>query len=177
MGGGAWAAVARVVSISIAPATLADANEVSAIEESVFADPWSANSFRSLPGDPRVYFACAKAPANGAGADSAKVGAAGGVVGYVVAIFAADEGEIANLAVASDARGRGIGAGLLDAALRHAKERGANALYLEVRESNSAARHLYGARGFKEVGRRRGYYQRPVEDALILRRLVGPGLK
>lgn len=177
MGGGARPAVARIMSVSIAPATLADANEVSVIEAAVFADPWSANSFRCLPGDPRVYFACAKARANGAGPDVVTVDASEGVVGYVVTIFAADEGEIANLAVASGARGQGIGARLLDAALRDAEGRGANTLYLEVRESNSAARHLYGARGFKEVGHRRGYYQRPVEDALILRRIVRPGLK
>jgi len=44
--------------------------------------------------------------------------------------------------------------------------------FLEVRESNDAARGLYGSRGFSEIGRRRGYYRRPVEDALVMRRVL-----
>ena len=47
---------------------------------------------------------------------------------------------------------------------------GVRSLYLEVRESNSAARALYAALGFQQVGRRRGYYQHPSEDALLLKR-------
>ena len=52
-------------------------------------------------------------------------------------------------------------------------EAGVRALYLEVRESNSAARALYESLGFEQVGRRRGYYQYPSEDALLLRRDLG----
>ena len=48
--------------------------------------------------------------------------------------------------------------------------RGIEAVYLEVRDSNQRARQLYRSRGFEEVGRRRGYYRRPVEDAIVLRR-------
>jgi len=46
------------------------------------------------------------------------------------------------------------------------------AVYLEVRDSNARARGLYRSRGFEEVGRRRGYYQHPVEDAIVLRRTL-----
>jgi len=66
-------------------------------------------------------------------------------------------------------RRQGIGASLLDAALAEGRRRGAQNMYLEVRESNSAARRLYASRGFEELGRRRGYYKRPVEDAIVLR--------
>jgi ribosomal-protein-alanine N-acetyltransferase len=59
---------------------------------------------------------------------------------------------------------------LLDRVVDTAMESGARALYLEVRESNVAARALYQSRRFDIVGRRRGYYQRPAEDALVLRR-------
>jgi [ribosomal protein S18]-alanine N-acetyltransferase len=163
------------MTVAIGPVTLADTEQVAAIERAAFADPWSANAFRALPGDPRVYFACARD--TGAGDSVAGPDAPKRVLGYVVAIFAADEGEIANLAVAPDAQRRGIGARLLDSALSEAERRGAAVLYLEVRESNEAARGLYRSRGFHEVGRRRSYYQRPVEDALLLRRSVGPGLK
>jgi ribosomal-protein-alanine N-acetyltransferase len=49
------------------------------------------------------------------------------------------------------------------------RRRGALNMYLEVRESNDAARRLYASRGFLEIGRRRGYYRRPAEDAIVLR--------
>jgi ribosomal-protein-alanine N-acetyltransferase len=61
---------------------------------------------------------------------------------------------------------------LLDAALAEARARGADEIFLEVRNSNAPARALYGSRGFKEVGRRPNYYRRPVEDAIVLRRTL-----
>jgi [ribosomal protein S18]-alanine N-acetyltransferase len=85
-----------------------------------------------------------------------------------------DEGELANLAVAPDLRGQGIAGALLDAMLSDASRRGITQVYLEVRESNTAARHLYAARGFGEIGRRKSYYRSPTEDALILRRTIDP---
>lgn len=135
-----------------------DLARIAALERECFSDPWSASAFRDLEGNSRVQFLCARE------------GADGPVLGYVVAWFAADEGEIANLAVAPDARGRGIGAALLDAALTQAEQMRVSAVYLEVRDSNQTARRLYESRGFAEVGRRRDYYRRPVEDAVILRR-------
>jgi ribosomal-protein-alanine N-acetyltransferase len=62
---------------------------------------------------------------------------------------------------------------LLDAAIVAAEEHRAEALYLDVRESNVRARELYGSRGFVPVGRRRRYYRRPSEDAIVLRRAIG----
>jgi len=158
------------MTVIVRDVTVADTLRISEIEDSVFVDPWSANTFRSLPGDPRVMFVCAAE--SGVGLD-----ASDRVVGYVVAIFAADEGEIANLAVAVEAQGRGVGQVLLDAVIADAGRRGTATLYLEVRESNSAARRLYRSRKFEEVGRRRGYYQRPTEDALLLRLSLGSQLK
>ena len=78
------------------------------------------------------------------------------------------------LAVAPVARRRGIGGLLLDEVVAGATRAGVRSLYLEVRESNSAARALYESRRFLPVGRRRGYYQRPPEDALLLRRDLAP---
>ena len=91
-----------------------------------------------------------------------------------MALLYGEEGEIADLAVAPAARRRGIGGVLLDRVVATAMESGVGALYLEVRESNVAARALYQSRGFDMVGRRRGYYSRPAEDALLLRRSLGP---
>jgi len=147
----------------VRPATRRDVERIVAIERAAFSDPWSHDSFVALLVNPRVLFAVADWPAERGGT---------GVVGYVVAWFVVDEAEVANVAVAPDARGRGIGARLLDEALRAARDRGASSVYLEVRDSNAAARSLYETRGFVEVGRRRRYYRRPVEDALVMRRVL-----
>jgi len=94
---------------------------------------------------------------------------AGEVGGYVVALDAADEGEILNLAVAPGGRRIGLGRALVEAILGMLKDREVSHVYLEVRESNAPARALYAAQGFREVGRRKAYYRRPVEDAIVLR--------
>jgi len=133
----------------------ADIDAVLAIEHASFGDPWSRSAFLELVDDRRVAFLIADA---------------GGVVrGYVVAWFVLDEGEIGNLAVADEARRQGIGARLLDGAIAAVRTADVDSLYLEVRDSNAAARALYASRGFAEVGRRREYYRRPKEDALVLR--------
>lgn len=99
----------------------------------------------------------------------------GAVAGYVVTRAMADEGEILNLAVAADQRRRGVGRRLAGTALEQLAASGARTVYLEVRESNAAARRLYGSLGFAEVGRRQGYYRRPTEAALILRAAIPAG--
>jgi ribosomal-protein-alanine N-acetyltransferase len=137
-----------------------DVDDVAAIERRAFSDPWSANSFRALFGNPLVHFAVAE--------DSIT----GQVFGYVVTWFVVDEGEIANLAVSDEARRTGIGARLLDHALEVARERRCQIVFLEVRESNAAARALYASRAFEVAGRRSKYYRKPVEDALVLRRAL-----
>ena len=95
--------------------------------------------------------------------------AEGRIVGYVVALDAADEGEILNLAVAPVMRRTGLGRALVHQILEALSDRGVRQVFLEVRESNAPARALYAALGFKEVGRRKQYYRRPVEDAIVLR--------
>jgi ribosomal-protein-alanine N-acetyltransferase len=144
---------------SIAVVTADDLPAVAEIEREVFSDPWSEKSFREALAHPSIYFVAAR-------------GDADELLGYVVAWFVADEGQIANLAVAPSGWGCGIGRSLLDAALREAVLRKATEVYLEVRDSNERARRLYRSRGFEEVGRRRGYYRRPVEDAIVLRRTL-----
>jgi ribosomal-protein-alanine N-acetyltransferase len=88
--------------------------------------------------------------------------------GFVLARVAADEAEILTLAVRPSARRLGLGATLLAEALRLAAENGAACMLLEVAEPNKAARALYAAFGFTEVGRRRRYYPDGA-DALVLR--------
>jgi ribosomal-protein-alanine N-acetyltransferase len=89
-------------------------------------------------------------------------------------MVAGAEAEVADLAVAPAARRRGIGRALIDRLLSDLEREGVLAVFLEVRESNRAARALYESRAFHGVGRRRGYYRFPLEDALLLKRELGP---
>lgn len=95
--------------------------------------------------------------------------------GFVVFRVHADESEILNIAVSVEARGRGLGARLLDAALLRAGAMGASACFLEVRESNLAAIALYRSRGFEAIARRSRYYRATHgrEDAIVMRRDTG----
>jgi ribosomal-protein-alanine N-acetyltransferase len=90
------------------------------------------------------------------------------VMGFIVARCFEDEWEIENVVVEAEARRQGLGALLLCNLMEHARREHARRIYLEVREGNSAARKLYERWGFREVGRRRGYYSAPPEDALLL---------
>ena len=94
------------------------------------------------------------------------------VCGLVVFRTMADEAEILNLAVGSTSRRRGIGSRLIENALAACKTAGVKRIFLEVRDSNDAARKFYLRMGFTEVGRRRKYYSEPMEDALVLARTV-----
>ena len=91
------------------------------------------------------------------------------VQGFLIARAVDNEWEIENLAVAGAARRRGLGTRLVGEFLDLARARGAEAVFLEVRESNSAACRLYEKWAFVESGRRKGYYQDPEEDAAIYR--------
>lgn len=121
------------------------------IERESFADHWAAKSF--------LEYSCVVAEIQGE------------IVGFLVSreIFAGSrdappEREILNLAVRMRFRRQGI-AGVL---LGHELSRGA-IFYLEVRESNTAARALYGKFGFREINRRTGYYRHPPETAIVMK--------
>jgi ribosomal-protein-alanine acetyltransferase len=91
------------------------------------------------------------------------------VQGFVIAREVGSEWEIENIAVAGPARRRGLGTRLLGELLDLARARGAEAIFLEVRQSNSAARSLYEKWAFIEGGCRKRYYKDPEEDAILYR--------
>ena len=91
------------------------------------------------------------------------------VVGFIVGRLVGAECEIENVAVTGSARRRGLGSRLLGEFMDTVRSREGREIWLEVRESNLAARALYEKWAFTESGRRKGYYQGPSEDALILR--------
>jgi len=90
-----------------------------------------------------------------------------GVQGFIVGRALEKEYEIENVVIAGAARRRGFGTRLVGEFLALARERGAETVFLEVRESNAAARRLYEKLTFTESGRRNLYYQRPEEDAIV----------
>ncbi|MEW6218960.1 MAG: ribosomal protein S18-alanine N-acetyltransferase [Thermodesulfobacteriota bacterium] len=91
--------------------------------------------------------------------------------GYIGLRLVVDEAEVLRLAVLPAHRGQGIGTRLVRHACAALEQEGAGRLFLEVRPSNTVARHLYAQAGFQPVGRRSHYYQQPDEPALILTRV------
>ena len=89
--------------------------------------------------------------------------------GMSLARGAADEAEVLTLAVDPAVQRHGLGRALLQQTLATARQRGANAMFLEVASGNGPGRALYAASGFVAVGCRRGYYP-DGGDALLLRR-------
>jgi ribosomal-protein-alanine acetyltransferase len=165
-------------SLRYRPASSADLPALAEIERASFSDPWSEDAFSSALALDRMLVRVAEQGGEweAGGPNGAVAGRDGGepIAGYVVALVSGAEADIADLAVAPRARRRGIGRSLLDRMLEELASRGVRSVFLEVRESNRAARALYAARGFEAVGRRRGYYRRPTEDALLLMRRIGP---
>lgn len=101
----------------------------------------------------------------------------GGLAGFANARIVADEMELLAVAVDGQFRRRGHGLKLLSAIEQAGAEAGALKSFLEVRASNSAAIRLYQKRGYVESGSRRSYYRDPVEDAVIMVRLLGVGTR
>ena len=131
-----------------------DVNVLVRLHATSFADAWSAEWIAKLLALPGTFVFLADGESGG----------------FVLVRAAGGEAEILTLAVAPAARRRGIGTVLISAACRRAQEMGAGAMFLEVGRTNEPAKALYTRLGFREVGRRRGYYQEPGgsnEDALV----------
>ena len=92
--------------------------------------------------------------------------------GFLVARIMGDEVEILNIAVDPAHRREGTGTALLEAAITAAHSRSAKTIYLEVRESNRAAIAFYVKHGFSKTAERRGYYNRPTENAVVMKKLT-----
>jgi ribosomal-protein-alanine N-acetyltransferase len=95
------------------------------------------------------------------------------LAGFILSRLAAEEAEILSVAVDKGARGRGLARKLLTLHMGRLAGLGIKAVFLEVDEANDPARRLYRRAGFREVGRRKGYYPKasaPAAAALILRR-------
>jgi [ribosomal protein S18]-alanine N-acetyltransferase len=135
----------------------ADLSQVAALEASSYAFPWSETIFRDCL---RAGYYCCIVEQEGA------------CVGYAVLSAGGGEAHVLNLCVAGPWRQRGLGSRLLQRVTEYATGAGAQEIFLEVRPSNTDAIRLYRARGFAQIGVRKGYYQAADgrEDAVVLRR-------
>lgn len=128
------------------------ADRLAAVHAEAFDAPWDAAAFAGLLDQEGVF--AVEAPD-----------------GFILMRAVAGEAEILTLAVRPPARRRGLGGQLVELGALGAADRGADRVFLEVAEDNTAARVLYARAGFEEAGRRRGYYARPDgsrRDALLL---------
>lgn len=91
------------------------------------------------------------------------------ILGFAILVYAADQADLPLIAVRKTKRHRGIGKLLLDTLCENGMARGVRFIFLEVRESNRVARHLYEAKGFEILTIRKAFYRAPVEDALLMR--------
>jgi len=136
-----------------------DIPAVKAIEDISFPNPWPASTFLGEIQHRPISHPYVAVQGKEAGES---------VVGYVVFWLIRDEVQINNIAVRPDARGQGLGEALLRRTLDLVREMGGAYVILEVRVSNQAAVGLYLKLGFAEIGRRKGYYFNPSEDALVM---------
>lgn len=139
--------------------TIEDASALSSLESRCFDLPWTEQSFaEAFTGETFHVFGIRETATSLSPRELA---------GYVAVYHTPDEVEILNIAVREDRRRRGYGRLLMATALQNAKERGILRGVLEVRISNAPAIRLYESFGFRQAGKRRGYYQDTGEDALI----------
>lgn len=154
---------ARAWDFSVEPLVREDAAALARLHAEDFARPWNEAEFAALL-EQRTVFGYAARQTGRGGAEPA---------GFALARLAAGEGEILTLAVARAHRRRGLGWLLMDAVLRALHRERAEALFLEVDETNLPAVNLYKRLGFHQVGYRARYYEnhgRPHTGALVMRR-------
>lgn len=130
--------------------------QVAELERVCFSEPWSQSSVAGELTNPLSHWlVCVEH---------------GTVLGYVGSQTVLGESDMMNVAVAPQARRKGIAQKLIFALMEALKRRGSHSLTLEVRCTNEPAIRLYQKLGFSQIGRRPNYYRNPKEDALILRK-------
>ena len=136
--------------------TKARLEQVMPIEEANFSIPWTETGFFTFLIRDDALFLVAEED--------------GEILGYLGILISFDESEITNVCVAEKARRRGIGRALMEELFRRMQERKVRVIHLDVRIGNTPARNLYESLGFVQDGMRKGYYDLPKEDAVLMSR-------
>ena len=143
--------------IEIVPMCPSHVPAISAMEAETFSTPWDEASIRGELENPLALWLV--------GVDEA-----GTVLGYVGSQTCFEDADILNVCVTPAARRRGIAEALMRELEARLVPKGVEKITLEVRASNEAAIRLYEKLGYAQVGVRKGYYEKPREDALILQK-------
>lgn len=133
----------------------ADLVAIASIEQSVHTAPWSSALLKESLHQHLCW----------------KLTKAEEIIAYLIAMPAGDEVEILNIAVARNWQRSGLARFLLNHLIEYAQKAQSGRIFLEVRQSNHAARNLYKSLGFTQAGLRKNYYAADIgkEDALIMR--------
>mgnify|MGYP002623792999 CR=1 FL=1 len=142
-----------------------DIPEIAQMEFDYFGVPWKEASIGHYMEQDNTLFIVAKHMEQG------KPGT-WQVAGYIALMSILNESELISIAVHEDYRNLGIARELLDIAYDMLKKRGSDLIHLEVRESNEAAIRLYESEGFEKDGVRKGYYDKPKEDAVLYTKVL-----
>lgn len=149
------------MNIVIEPMTKEHISQVVEIENQSFSLPWSESAFlESFSYDHAMFLVAVDYEYTDVKKSK--------VAGYIGMYKVLNEGDITNIAVSPQYRGRGVGLSLMNSLKELAQNKNIDNLFLEVRESNHTAIHLYEKVGFRRAGIRKNFYEKPVENAIVM---------
>lgn len=140
--------------IIISKATVEDAPGIAVVEKSSFSMPWSEKAILESMQLKNYIFLKAEADNR--------------VIGYIGFFFSVDSGDVTNIAVLPEYRRQGVGKQLLVKLIDECRNQKISSLLLEVRETNLGAMELYRKTGFEKIGVRKNFYEKPVENAVLM---------
>lgn len=144
----------KVQNMNIRTMNSTDVERICCIENECFSKPWSEESFLHAILREDTQYAVAEVEGN--------------IIGYCGIWYSLDDGDLCNMAVDPEYRGQGYAERLLRYSLEQCRRKGVRRIVLEVRQSNVAAINLYSKTGFRVIGKRKGYYSQPKEDAVLM---------
>lgn len=135
-----------------------DMMQITEMEQDIFTDPWTKDGIReALLHDQSLLVVAENA---------------GEIYGYSIIYYVLEECDIVKFAVRQNARRLGVGSALMGKTVQCCEEKGIQRMCLEVRSSNLPAVNFYKQQGFLEDGVRKGFYQNPSDDALLMSRML-----
>ncbi len=135
-----------------------DIPHIAGLEQEIFSDAWSEKSLSDSLEQSHVYMSVAEVEQE--------------IVGYVIFYISIDEGDIARIAVSPQMRRMGIADQLMEDLFHYCQNLKIGHILLEVRESNHSAIGLYEKYGFVSIGVRKAYYREPLENGVIMEKLL-----
>ena len=142
----------------IRPMEVSDTEQVEKIEKQIFSIPWSQKSFEdACQSNDNIYLVCEMN---------------GQIAGYCGLWTVLGEGNITNMAVSGGFRRLGIAEALMKEMEKRGMSKNVVTYFLEVRKSNKAAVNLYKKMGYVQIGVRKNFYEKPVEDALVMSKTI-----